>query len=380
MVLSSLEVGGAEMTALELLRPPGPEGWEVCVAAIKGGAALKSRFEQFAAAVYTRIARFKGDPLGLWRMAWIIRRERIDAVIVADAPRDGMFYAFVGSALARRPVARLCWCKSIPGGQAKPFAAMLKWYLKRRLVDAVVCTSRRQRQALLECGLARRKMPLIRNGVDLAGFESARPRHQQGADGKRLIVQVANVMPDKDHGTLLRAAGVLAKRRDDFRVLLTGRGTDSPEMALAAIEAGADSVVTLAGPRDDVPELLAAADAFVLSTRSEVFSVATLEALAAGLPVVVSDIPGFEEMFAAGREGLKVPPGDADALAGAIETLLDDAALAESLASAARRRARRFSRERMVEGFRRLVAALLRRKGIKPGNESTSQRIHESTS
>ena len=362
MVLSSLEVGGAEMTALELLRPPGPSGWEVFVASIKDGAVLKAHFGRVASAVYERVARFKYDPAALWRMSRIVSRHRIDAMIVVDAPRDGMFYGFRGSALARRPVARICWCKSMPGGQAKPFVSHLKWHVRANLVDAIVCTSRRQRAVLSQLGLSRRMMPLIRNGVDLRAFEGAGSRPEIVPAGKRLIVQVANVMPDKDHRTLLRAAGVLAQRRDDFHLLLVGRGTNSPDMAQAAEQAGAAGVVTLAGYRDDVGALLRAADVFVLSTAGEVFNVATLEAMAAAVPVVVSDIAAFDEMFTAGREGLKVPPRDPSALAGAMETLLDDAGLARSLGEAARRRAGRFSRERMVESFRRLLAAVVRRR------------------
>ena len=169
-------------------------------------------------------------------------------------------------------------------------------------------------------------------------------------------------MPDKDHATLLAAAGMLARRRDDFRLLLAGRGTDSPRMVRAAAAAGAEGVVRLLGYRDDVPALLRAADIFVLSTGSEVFSVATLEAMAAALPVVVSDIPAFAEMFDGGREGLKVPPGDAASLAEALERLLDDPALAGSLAAAGHSRGRLFSRQRMAECFRRLLAALARRR------------------
>lgn len=362
MVLSSLEAGGAEMTALELLRGRPPGGWEVVVAAVKGGAALRERFGSAASAVYEHVARFRYDPLGLWRMARIVRREGIDAVIVVDAARDGMFYGLLGSTLSRRPMVRVCWCKSVPSGQSKPFVAHLRGYEKLGLVDAVVCASRLQRSELAGRGLPRRKMPLIRNGVDLERIARARPPARGLPKGKKLILQVANVMPDKDHATLLAAAGMLARRRDDFRLLLAGRGTDSPRMVRAAAAAGAEGVVSLLGYRDDVPALLRAADIFVLSTGSEVFSVATLEAMAAALPVVVSDIPAFAEMFDGGREGVKVPPGDAASLAEALERLLDDPALAGSLAAAGHRRGRLFSRQRMAECFRRLLAALARKR------------------
>jgi glycosyltransferase involved in cell wall biosynthesis len=332
MVLSNLDAGGAETTALELLRRQRQAGLEVFVASIKDGL-LRAHFAQSASAV-------------------------IDAMIVVDAPRDGMFYGFLGSRLARRTITRICWCKSIPGGQSSPFVRHLRRYVKLGLVDAIICTSRRQRAALAERGLPKRKMPMIRNGVDLDRIERALPRKEDLPAGKRLIVQVANAMPDKDPGTLLRAAGLLAQRRDDFHFLLAGRRTDSAEMAHQATQAGAQGVVTLAGHCDDVPGLLKAADVFALSTTSEVFSVATLEAMAAGVPVVVSDIPAFEEMFTDGCEGLKVPPGNAEALANAIETLLDDPAGRRRLGEAGRKRAKDFDISRMVDNFHRLLLAL----------------------
>ena len=118
--------------------------------------------------------------------------------------------------------------------------------------------------------------------------------------------------------------------------------------------------VSLLGSRTDVGAILAAADVFVLSTRSEVFSVATLEALAAGVPVVTSDVPGFEEVFANGREGLRVPPGEPAALADAVERLLDDADVRERLALEGRRRAGRFAMSRMAGNFERLLTRLCR--------------------
>jgi len=132
-------------------------------------------------------------------------------------------------------------------------------------------------------------------------------------------------------------------------------------MARTVRRAGLDGALTLAGHRDDVPGILAAADAFVLSSRSESFGLAVVEAMAAGLPVVVSDLPAFRELLADGREGLKVPPGDPEALAGAIARVLDDAALRKALAAAGRRRARRFGHARMVRRFERLLQTVCRR-------------------
>jgi len=107
-----------------------------------------------------------------------------------------------------------------------------------------------------------------------------------------------------------------------------------------------------------VAELLAGADLFVLSTRSEVFSVSTLEAMAAGLPVVVSDIPAFDEMFTDGVEGRKVPPADPQALAAVLAELLTDSPARRRMGQAAQARARQFTVDRMAEEFEGLLRCL----------------------
>ena len=356
MVFSTLQAGGAEVTALELIRALRGSGVAFVAASVKGGLALASALSSGGAVVCKRIARFNRDPLGLWRMRQIIRRERIDAVVIVGVPRDGMFYGLVGAWASGRAVRRIVWCKSSPTGQSRHFVPHLWAYAAAGLAQTIVCTSQAQRDALAARGIAASRLTVIYNGVDVDGLARAAPRPPAAPPGKRLIVQVANVMPDKDPLTLLRAAGLLAGRRSDFHVVLAGRDTNGPAMARAAREAGADGVVSLNGHCSDVAGLLASADVFVLSTRGEVFSVATLEAMAAGRPVIVSDIAAFDEMFTAGVEGLKVRPGDPAALADAIERVLDDAPLARALGDAARMRAERFSRRRMADEFLRLLA------------------------
>lgn len=360
MVITDLLAGGAENTALELVRALAPAGHQFTVASVKRATVLKHAFQRAGAAVAGPLARFRFDPLGFCRVARLVRRRRVELTIVVGVPRDGMFYGLLGSAAALRPMPRICWCKSTPGGQTGNFMPRLRAFVALGLIDAVVCTSARQRELLAGLGLPRRKMVVIHNGVDLERFASARPAAPDVPAGKKLLVQLANLMPDKDYQTLLAAAAALARRRDDFHLLLVGRDTDSPRLAGMIRRAGAEAVVTAAGHRDDVPEVLARADAFVLSTRSEVFSVAALEAMAAGLPMVVSDIAAFEEMLTPGREALTVPPGDAEALAEAVGRLLDAPALCDRLAAAARQRVRRFSRQRMAENFQRLMARLAR--------------------
>jgi len=361
MLLSKLTAGGAEISAARLVRALTARGYEFVVASVTPGGELADRFRRAGATVQDGLARSRLDLPAAARVAGLCRRHRIDALVVVDVPRSGMLFGSIGAVLSGRRMPRICWCKSIPGGQSGWFMRPLRACRATGLIGTIVCTSRLQRRALVAGGIGRRHMPLIRNGIELPNGSLRAPADLPHRPGKRLLVQVANVMPDKDHATLLAAAGRLARRRDDFHLLLVGRGTDSTAMARVIERAGADGAVTSLGLRGDVPAIISAADVFVLSTHSEVFSVATLEALAAGVPVVVSDIPAFDEMFTHGREGLKVPPGDPVALADALGSLLDDAAGRRRMADAARQRAERFGLARMTDSFDRLLRTLIRR-------------------
>lgn len=131
------------------------------------------------------------------------------------------------------------------------------------------------------------------------------------ADDDVLVVHVAHLLPNKNQLDLVRAV-----ERTGFHLALAGRPLD---LAYAAeVEAAAGERVHLLGPVDDVPGLLRSADVFAFASTDEACPVAVLEAMATGLPVVVSDIPGTRHLVTDGVDGLRFPVGDVDALAEAL--------------------------------------------------------------
>jgi glycosyltransferase involved in cell wall biosynthesis len=140
--------------------------------------------------------------------------------------------------------------------------------------------------------------------------------------------------------------------------------------ARAAVESeigrlGLDAFVALTGDRDDVPELLATSDVFVLSSRSEGGPISVLEAMAAGLPVVASDVGGVREQVDEGVSGLLVPAGDPAALAAALERVLGDPQLRRDLGAAGRGLVReRFDLARQQRLHLELYARELARRGV----------------
>jgi glycosyltransferase involved in cell wall biosynthesis len=124
---------------------------------------------------------------------------------------------------------------------------------------------------------------------------------------------------------------------------------------------GISDRLSFLGARDDVPALLGILDVFVLSSLSEGMSIATVEAMGAGLPVVVTRSGGPEDIVGHGQTGLLVPPGDDQALADGICRLLTDRALAQRLADAARADVRtRFDVDQMVKQYAELYEEAVR--------------------
>jgi glycosyltransferase involved in cell wall biosynthesis len=355
MVLCDFRVGGAEMAALDLVRALSEEGVSFTAAAVRNRGELGEAFAAAGADVHAGIARSRFDPLAPYRLLRLIRRRSPRAMLIVDVGRNAAFYGLTAAALTAGGMRRICWCHSAPGRQAGNFARWLRLYGAMDMLDVLVCPSEVLRRQLASAGLPTKNTVVIPNGVCAARFREVAAADLGLPAGRRLVVQVANVMPDKDFDTLFAAAALLAKRRGDFHLALVGRGTDSSEMRRRVEQVGIGAPVSLLGPRGDVPAILAAADVFVLSTRSEVMSLATLEAMAAGRAVVVSDVEAFDEVFAHEREGLKAAAGDPGALADALDRLLADDALRRRLARAGRRRADQFTLHRMAARFRQVL-------------------------
>ena len=147
-----------------------------------------------------------------------------------------------------------------------------------------------------------------------------------------VLLAVGRLAPQKDYGTLLRAAATLREREPQPVVIVAG---DGPEFDPMQRVIDAENLpVRLLGRRDDVPNLLAAADVYVLTSRWEARALVVQEAMAAGLPVVATAVGGVPELVEDGA--LLVPAGDAVAVADAVRRLLDEPSLHAELSTRAR--------------------------------------------
>ena len=201
---------------------------------------------------------------------------------------------------------------------------------------------------------------LLYNGVELSTYGSARPEPSSGPT----ILFVGRHEPRKGLGVLLAA---LRKLPPTVRLWIAGEG---PETAALRAKSAGDPRVDWLGTITDTEKIARIKGADVLcapSLRGESFGIVLLEAMAAGTVVVAGDIAGYRNVARPGRDALLVPPGDADALADAIDRVLSDGALSRRLVEAGLARAEDFSMgglaERYLERYEQIAVSAGRRPG-----------------
>jgi glycosyltransferase involved in cell wall biosynthesis len=209
------------------------------------------------------------------------------------------------------------------------------------------------------------KVRCIYNGVDLARFQ---PRHPPGGlcaslglpVGVPVVASVGRFVPYKGYTHLLKAARLVQEAMANVHWLLVGDGELREELEGECRSLGLEAQVHFVGWREDIPDLLAVSDLFVLPSLGEHFGRVLIEAMAMGRAVVATDAGGVPEIVIHGETGLLVPPGEPKALAEAVLALLEDPARAARLGGAGRRRAEsEFSLSRHVEAVEALYREVL---------------------
>ena len=239
--------------------------------------------------------------------------------------------------------------------------------------DRILVVSERWREILADEYLT--SAEVVHNGVDVARFRSADPdlaaalRQRAGAACRPLILAVGGIEPRKGSDTLMAALRRLEGRPGRRPVLAVVGGhsfqdyreyRDRVLSSLPGLGLRLDDDVVLLGtvPDAELPGWYAAADVLAFPSTKEGWGLAVLEAMSAGLPVVVSDLPVFREYLRPGQDALMVPVNDAAALAAALGTVLDDAALADRLRAAGYQVCARFTWDRCAAEHQRIYADL----------------------
>jgi glycosyltransferase involved in cell wall biosynthesis len=260
-------------------------------------------------------------------------------------------FALPGAALAGVPLRIGSRRDLVLPGRSRAQHALQQWAY--RFAHRVVANSGAAAQQLQREAVPADRIVVVPNGIDLRRHAPAAPRRT-----RRIVTTVANLRPEKGHDVLLEAAALVLRQRPDVVFQLVGGGPMRDPLERQAADLAIDGAIRFLGHRDDVPEVLAGSDLFALPSRSEAFPNGVIEAMAAGLPIVASDVGGIPEVVSREVNGLLVPVGDAMALAAALLALLNDPSRAAQMGMAARQAIERgYSFDRMVATFEQLYLA-----------------------
>ena len=163
-----------------------------------------------------------------------------------------------------------------------------------------------------------------------------------------VVIQVARLDPLKDHCTALRSIERAAQICPQVRLILVGDGPERPLIEKEIAARRLEGIVRLLGQRSDVPQLLAGADLFLLTSISEGIPLTVIEAMAAGLPVVATKVGGLSEVVEEGRTGRLALAGDDSALAESILQLMQDPSLRQQMGRRGQERAQAMFSERTM--------------------------------
>jgi glycosyltransferase involved in cell wall biosynthesis len=358
-IIPTLDRGGAEKQLTLLASRLPRDEFEVHVCALTRGGPLAADLHAAGIPISIIGKRWKFDPRAYWRLERHVRELRPDLV---------QTWLFAANAYGRAAALR-CRVPVILGGErcVDPWKSGYQLAIDRLLAarsTAVVVNSSGVRDFYQRRGIPAKAFRTIPNGVDLArapDLSRAALLSSLGLpDEARLIAGVCRLWPQKRIKDLIWATDLLRVLRDDVYLLLIGDGPQRDVLMNYARKCRIADRVCFLGLRDDVPQILPHCDLLWLASGYEGMPNAVLEGMAAGIPVVATDIPGTRDLVVPGETGYLVPVGERAQLARYASKLLEDPALAKQMGSAGRDRvARDFSVDSMVTRYAELYRELL---------------------
>ena len=253
-----------------------------------------------------------------------------------------------------------------------------RWELRYRLTDPMatlttnVCGEGLRRY--IEAGaIPKAKAAVVPNGIDTSRFAPdpnarARIRQDLGLAGRFAFIAVGRIAAGKGYENILDAFAALDPQPDSI-LLIVGSGPDEDEIRDRARATGLGDRIRFLGPRDDIPELLNAADGYVMGSWSEALPLVLLEASAAGLPLIATDVGGNRDVIVDGETGWLVPARDTEALRTAMHQLVTmPDADRRAMGDAGRRRTiEAFSLDEIVDRWSAIYARHIRQRRRRPG-------------
>lgn len=333
-------LAGAERVMLNFLQHYDTSSFSVRVTSYLNHQRLDN---SFTAALEERRIPYDKIPIGNTSLVWQVRRT-VDLIkkhsidILHSHGYRSDFTGLIAAQLAGIPIVSTVHGWTPVSFKLRGYQMLDRFCLKR--FDRVVCVSNLLRDEFKQLGISAERLVYLPNAVSLPEKTSRQrdtARQQLVLEsGEKVVVAVGRLSPEKGLDILLTAFARQFSSDRGVRLILVGDGPERAALESLALGLGIVEQVVFAGFISDVAGYYAAADLFVMSSHTEGFPMALLEAMAWELPVLATAVGGIPDIVQDGVNGCLVPPGSVESLAAAMGNLLNDRGLAESMGQAAR--------------------------------------------
>ena len=364
-LLPAFAMGGAEMSVLHLAAALNPQHIRphVCVMFDRGERALLPQFEKIGVPIHCLHCPRLYSPTSFARIANYVRQNNIDVIHTQLTPAN-ILGRLTGKALGVPVISTL---QNVPQSLSatRPDRLWLDRLTAVYMTDELVAVADHvRREYLHEWKLPSQRIKVIYNTVPLDKFKHIpeKPIRSEWS-GSPVIMNIARLVPNKAQDMLIEAARIVLAKHPNAQFVLVGEGNERERLLHLIRSYGIEKQVVLTGLRHDIPELLAQADLFVLSSRHEGLPLSAVEAMAAGRPVVVTDVGGNRELVTSGVNGLIMPSGDSVRFATALIEMIEQPERRLAYGRAAREFvSRQFAIQTIAEQYEELYEHMARAK------------------
>jgi L-malate glycosyltransferase len=369
-VVDGLEFGGGERTFLQLIEGLPKEKFRINVATSRHGIFSTILSDAGIAANHFDLSK-RVDFKNIRELRRLIKVNEIDILHSQGGRAD--FYARM-SGRPLRPEIKIVSTIATPVERydVNPLRKAIYCFFDRlseRFVDRFLVVSEALRKTIIDGHkITPDKVIRVYNGIELNEYypnnsdqSSRQIRNEYGIGATDVAIgAIGRLVWQKGFEYLIKSLPEIAKTHPAIKVIFVGDGPFRGSLENLCCQLGVEDKTIFTGYRSDIKEFLSAIDIKVIPSLAEGFPMVTLEAMAMEKPIVATRIDGITEQITDGVEGILIPPRDPDALAAAINRIIEDKNLAHSLGSAARRRVEReFTVEKMIDETENVYRSLL---------------------
>ncbi|MFX4263290.1 glycosyltransferase [Pelotomaculum propionicicum] len=364
-LITDLAFGGAELLVVRLASGLQARGWQVRVISMMPPQAFEEELRSEGIMVESLdMKRGIPNPAALFKLLRLLRSRRPDVV------HCHMFHANLLGRISRKPAGIAVLISTIHNMYEGARWRELANRYTATLSDVTTIISRKSGERMVRVGaISRDRLKVIPNGVDTVRYscsETARMelRDQLNAGDSFIWLAVGRFAEAKDHANMIRAYQRTRQARGDTLLLLVGEGGLRRQAEDLAEELGLSGQVRFLGVRSDIPALMSAADAYLMSSSWEGMPLVLLEAASCRLPVVATDVGGNSEVVVDGTTGILAPPKDPEKLAAAMIRLMEltDEGRQEMGLAGREYVEEHYSLDRMTDRWEELYYELIKRK------------------